>query len=148
MNQELVPLEHGVERTQLRRPLSLRDVLFVLTCFSFFMAIASFVGSFLPALVEGNCLYWTFAGAKWGVFWMILINGVVAGLCWGAFFGFLRTLSYWVLQRSRTRTYTDHALKILQAPLFILGVANGLLVAILTTALFGRTWIWEWLGRF
>jgi hypothetical protein len=33
----------------------------------------------------------------------------------------------------------DHALKILQAPLSILGVANDLLVSILTTAQFGRT---------
>ncbi len=145
MNDELVRSEAGINRTPPRRSSSVRDVLFVLACFSFFMAVASLVGSLLPALVEGNCLYWTFAGPKWRVFWTILVNGIAAGFALGALCGLLRTIFYWMREGYNTQAYADHALKTLQAPLFILGAANGLLVAILTTARFGKTWIWEWL---
>jgi hypothetical protein len=147
MKQELATLESGVRKTPYRRSSIVGDVLFVLACFSFFLAVASLAGSFLPALIEGNCLYWTFAGAKWKIFWTIVINGIVAGIGLGALCGILRTLYYW-MRVCRTQTYVDHALKTLQAPLFILGAANGLLVAILTAVRFGKTWIWEWVGNF
>ena len=120
------------------------DVLFVLACFSFFMVVASLVGSFIPALVEGNCLMWTFAGANWRVFWTILINGMVAGAGLGAICGLFRTLFYWARQACRTQPYTDYALRMLQAPLFILGAGSGVLVAILTTTRFREAWIWKW----
>ncbi len=145
MNQELVPFEDCGSRIPPKQSWNVGQVVFVLACFSFFMAVASLVGSFLPALVEGNCLYWTLAGAKWVVFWTIIVNGIAAGVCLGALCGFLRTLSYLVQRASRTQAYTDNALKILQAPLFILGAANGLFVAILTSTRFGEAWIWQWL---
>jgi hypothetical protein len=145
MNGELVPLEGGVKKAPSRRSSSVGDVLFVLACFSFFMAFASLVGSLLPALVEGNCLYWTFAGPNWRALWTILVNGVIAGVVLGALCGLLRTLFYWMQQGYSTQAYADQALKTLQAPLLILGAASGLLVAMLTTTRFGKTWIWEWL---
>jgi len=112
------------------------------------MAVASLVGSFLPALVVGNCLYWTYQGADWKSFWTILVNGIAAGVGLGTFCGVFRTLLYWMTQADPLQTYTDQALEMLQVPLFVLGAGNGVLVAILTATRFHETWIWGWWRSF
>jgi len=125
----------------------LSDLLIVLLSFSFFMAVASLVGSFVPALEVGNCWMWTRDGCDWRAFWTILINGIASGVGLGALCGLFQALLVWLLKADPLNTHADRSLKMLRAPLFFLGAGNGVLVAILTASRFHEKWICNWWGH-
>jgi hypothetical protein len=117
------------------------NFLLTLACFSLFMTAASFVGSFFPAAMLAHYN----APSNWTIFSTVLINGGLAGTCLGIFCGLFCVLAYTIFQpQDRLSTAADRALDVLKAPLFILGVANGVLIAILTDSKFHRTYIWRW----
>jgi len=120
----------------------------VLGGFSFFMAFASFVGSYFPAVYIGRerALLAVHASSfEWNCFWIVLENATVAGAGLGLICGLFCTLLCAGLQmQDPRRSWNDRALGILGAPLFVLGAVNGVFIAILTTGWFRDAYIWNW----
>jgi hypothetical protein len=137
----------GSPRENAQKPRALSGLFIVLVSFSFFMAVASLVGSFLPALLVGDCWNYHKRPANWHGFGAVLVNGSIAGLALGVCTGLLCTLLCTALQGSAARrSSADRALDLLGASLFVLGAINGVFFAALTASRFHQEWIWNWRG--
>jgi hypothetical protein len=120
------------------------DVLVVIACFSFFMAIAFSVGAFCPAVLVGHYVF-TGNVDDWRNFLIVLTNGVLAGACLGFVYGCFCVLRCAMFRVAGDRgTLSDRGLDMLQTPLFIFGTVGGALVGTLTATRFHQTWIWIW----
>jgi len=107
------------------------------------MAIASFVGSFLPAIVIGRC--WNYSRFNdWHTFLIVLVNGGMAGLGFGIVCGIFCSVLSAALPNHSLQSWTDRALGLLGPWAFALGAFSGMLIAILTASRFHKAVIWRW----
>jgi hypothetical protein len=126
-------------RSEGRKGVSL-DLVSTVAYFALFLAIASLVGAFFPSMIAGPR-----AHPNWNMFLIAIVNATVAGTCLGGLCALLFLVGFAIFRgQNQSRSSADRATDMLQAPLFILGVANGALVAILTGSRFGGTSIWGW----
>lgn len=123
------------------RPSQFGDFSFVIAAFTCFFAIASLVGAFLPAMVMGH---WRSYPNNWRIFVTILTNGALAGVFLGAVYGFFSVLGCIAFGVGGNETSAERALDGLNTPIFIFGVAIGVVVGVLTATRFYEQWIWLW----
>ena len=109
------------------------------------MTAASLIGAAFPAMtVVGHYQYHP-EHANLRMVWAPLVNSAMVGACLGSLCGVLCTVAYKLFHLNcDIRVSADRALTFMQWPLFWTGLANGVLVGVLTISTFRGALIYTW----
>ena len=122
------------------------DLLTVVFCYSLFMLVASLVGITLSSLALLRDNHPESFRKDMSQIWTVAVNSAVQGILLGIICGLVVTALQRIFKsRDLSGEMIDRAVNALRMPMFIVGVANGVLSAILTVTKFRGAWIWNWI---
>jgi len=143
---ETTPEEGSRRRGGLRlASRGLVDCIVYFACFPLVTTVASLIGAaFVAMLVAGHYTFQP-GHASLRMVWAPLVNSIATGACLGALWGALSTIAYKLFRPNcDLRVSADRALDVMQGPLFWIGLANGLVVGLLTISTFQGALIYAW----